>query len=831
MFIENNDKRNPKDSGYVDKAEYLGSGLTWEDSNENPTIVQDSLILVDSRNCVGLRSFSALQEDLVNSGFENSFFVFGPINGYITNTSEKGEPGWVKLQIPNANIFLLEDQKVYISGVRGNTILNGQQIVLRTQQQNANGVLFLKVYLKNIIGNGNYEGGGFFIYYGLRYPQIPEGSSIITGNQMIIPLNKELHNLKSLSIEYMSIPRDIIPLTTYIPDLITWCTNTNDNPLIQYPSSIPITKDYIDRFVIGFYYTPLDIFRQYIKGAFSMPDPYTPPPLQLWDPPQGDWPTGQPKPYPYQTVPTYISNTFKLVVVPQTGGNNVQVSPDDFYLIFSGYGVLDLADFTVFGSEEETTEIRRAILKIISPIYYLKGYYYTYIMDSEIPLTGKWNGSEYENAHEDEFYGFGCLQRFVPMPGTGMSYQPAVQYPPDPSKGRVSDPTVVSDLSPIPFPNFRGNVWGPYDGPGARFQKMSLRDTLQDLFLNGDTINLLGVSIIKNDFEFSDFQKVIYPFFSPVGDIGYSNVNNLYSINFENLSNTTNPNILNAMRINPNGFGAVSQKITTQSDIDFKYKNASGMGPSTSGPPSGWANNPVNSDTGVGTFSDPIAAGPEPNEASGNGLPANTIPQTTDASYIGNGQSPTIPNRRAWSDLGPNGGDFINQISKYSGYLINTCPDSELIIHIQQAPRDTRNLYSNPNSKGCIAQIPVRLTPGLPSGTNKYVEAVDTVVGDSSRYWTKEFNPLLGSLDKLNISFTTFEGEEIILEKMLQPRVGYYNPIDIRGRDYLKKNISAEISDQDKRIISFIIKAQTYQPRNPGLLNSIKSMLKKIFGF
>jgi hypothetical protein len=56
----------------------------------------------------------------------------------------------------------------------------------------------------------------------------------------------------------------------------------------------------------------------------------------LWNPPVGpNWPL-QPEPYPYQTVPTFVSNEF---TIPDNIGT--------YKLTLAGYGVYDLKDWSV----------------------------------------------------------------------------------------------------------------------------------------------------------------------------------------------------------------------------------------------------------------------------------------------------------------------------------------------------------------------------------------------------------------------------------------------------------------------------------------------------
>jgi hypothetical protein len=60
------------------------------------------------------------------------------------------------------------------------------------------------------------------------------------------------------------------------------------------------------------------------------------------------------------------------------------------------------------------------------------------------------------------------FRRFLCGPGLQLNYQPGT------SDG--ANPSIVAAVDwPIAFPDFKGNVWGPYDTPGDRFQKFGLQ--------------------------------------------------------------------------------------------------------------------------------------------------------------------------------------------------------------------------------------------------------------------------------------------------------------------------------------------------------------------
>ena len=780
------------DFGFTDK-ESSGVGLQWQKNNTNRITVNTDLLFIDSRDLV---------QDPRDIIFEQNLAAFNlgahpQLNIKITNCTGKGVPIEVTLETTSR---LKVGDEVFISQIVGNTAANEMNII---ESINGN-----TIKLKNKVGNGDYKGGGLLIKKKTtNYPQPNSSDSRIIGNEMYINIPQTFDNVTSVGIEYISLPRDIVPITSYIPDLVKIGSNyfldiynyyrvDNSYNLNSYPSWVPYPPEMYEFYAKGFYSTPLEFLRTYMYGDYSMPDQYTPPPLELWNPPQGDWPNGQPQPYPYQTVPTYKSRDFDYL--------NKTV-----YIICSGYGVYDLADFTVVpdppsvtveDARNETAAIRNILLANIIPYTIINGNRTLDIAFSTQYITGKFTGDVWDNdipykdPDTDEllFFGFGAFQRFIPGPGVGMAYQPGKQYP--------EDPTVASDSSPIPFPNFRGNVWGPYDGPGARFQKMSLRDTLQDLYLNGDTLNILGLPVINPLKKFSEYFR----------DLNMVYNNNYQTMTFNNFEQSVNPNILNAMRIVSNGFGASSEVVNSDGSINIeKYKNAGGIGPSQEGPSRGWVNNPVNGTNA--NFGDPIAAGPST---------STTIPQYVDASYPGNDNS--ITHRISWYDRGT--GDFINQMRNYRDYLIQAMTPQDVVIEIQQVQKNYRTQHLNPYAQDCIFTIPIRLSPGVQTGTNDYVEAVQTVIADSEGYWTKRFHPSIGKLQKLNIKFTTGNGDPIILSNV----INMYKNVNSLARpsnNIMGYQITPYVSNRSSTNITIVINILHYEYENPGLINSIKRTL------
>lgn len=617
--------------------------------------------------------------------------------------------------------------------------------------------------------------------------------------------------------------------TTWIVTSATGAVGVGDITFSLVPSGIPISwVSYIPQEAseivnesIGFYSTPIELWRTYINGSFSMPNQVTPPPYKLWNPPFGGS-THQPQPYPYQSVPTYFSDTF---TIPGRIG--------EFYLVLSGYGLYDLNDWTYLEDPEIsvniifTTIARTLLFLVIATTQTLRGADTVELVVNSVVVS---------SMDPLDYFGYGDYQRFVPGPGLQMNYQPGT------SDG--ADPTVARADSPLPFPEFRGNVWGPYNSPGDRFQKLGLRNTLQDLFLNGDLRNLLGKPPLK------PWLTAECMALDPTFGIYFSWFTN---ITMGDLENITNYNILNAMRLVPNGYGAMDvQGLGDGDTLTHIFLNAGGLGPDTNGLPvngysttgggGAWVNNEVLDPAGTGNFSDPLGVGPL--NAPDAGGPNMTV-EFSDTTYVGDDGVNKINERVAWYDLGPNNGQFVAQMTKYRDWAITELPDTNVIINAFQAERFRSVQYTNEMQLGALFSCPIRLNLGSTSGTQEYVENVQAFLAQSGLYWEKRFLPPLQSLYKLTLTFTTFEGKEIPLEKMLQPRrslillqtlqralgTGVFDLISpqiTRDRpiSYLFDTLDPRLIGRVKRNISLIFRAETYEYENPGLLYGIvKDML------
>lgn len=499
------------DFGLVDKQSQ-GVGMSEVNLKDNTPQVtlRDNLIYIDTRDCIGQLSLREAQ------------LAFS----YDVASRGKIEPSEFK------------------------TTLNNNSIVVPSK-------------LVNLVSRLDREG----VIKG--FPRLNPGDPWIEGNTMRVKLPQIIKLVKNIDIVNMIIPRDIIPMYVYFPNFINSClplTLTESgsgylNPSVGNPSStwespVPETiEDFFDKEITGIasnklggvYETPLRYWRSY-TSVNSMPDPYTPPPYQMWNPPQdynangSPWPF-QRKPIQGQRIPSYEAR------------NGV---------VFAGYGLYDLDDFPesqevqVANGNTIQIPIRKLILKLIVP----RGQY----------INGISAESMIDNSISDDFNevgvvdnplmqtGYGDYQRFIPGPGVGMRYQPnqvrnLKSAPIDLSCSTYDSDTGYLGPMPVPFPNFRGNVWGPYGRPGDRFQNASLQLTVDELYLNGDLENLEG-------------NPMIWPAFNPTIEsytLEYF-VANLKRINttvrFNNFISASNPNIKNAMRVQfEGGFGAVSVSV------------------------------------------------------------------------------------------------------------------------------------------------------------------------------------------------------------------------------------------------------------------------------
>jgi len=409
------------------------------------------------------------------------------------------------------------------------------------------------------------------------FPRIKEENSIIRGNQLKVNLRKVIKTIKSLDVINLSIPRDIIPLYVYFPGFISNCLPTqlpNDsiqylNPNASSPSStwespvLETPNDFFDTLeglqgsitqnkLSGVFQTPLRYWRAY-TGPNSMPNPYTPPPYQLWNPPQDfnnndPWPF-QPTPLRGQRIPTYRARNG---------------------IVFAGYGLYDLEDFPVTQQLQINDgtivqiPIRKLILKLIVP----KGQYINNIAVEELIDLSKDNDFNSIGIVNNPLIetGYGDYQRFLPGPGLGMTYQPNQwrenkAAPIDLSCSTYDPDNGFLGPMPVPFPTFRGNVWGPYGRPGDRFQNASLQATVDELYLNGDLDNLEGNSIL-----YEQYDPVISEY--TYEDYLLSLRRPRSIVRFRNFETAENLNIKNAMRVQyDGGFGAISCYVSNNASI------------------------------------------------------------------------------------------------------------------------------------------------------------------------------------------------------------------------------------------------------------------------
>jgi hypothetical protein len=750
-----------------------GAGLSQTKPEDAKFTTHEHTLVVDTRDCIGIGSLNDAK----------TFFNFngGRSASYGSVTSVTGL-GINPIVVTFDSVDNLKNGDIVeFKSVRGNTHTNGIHTI-----SNIN--VGLNTAEINAGPNGNYLGSGYWSRNAdPGYPKITDKDSTVIGNVITINLESELKFIRSLTLFHIVIPRDIIPLNYLLEDFIS---ASIDEVEIVYPgitsttftTIIPQEKKLMEERILGFYSSPLDLWRTYTGAAFSMPNLVTPPPLQLWNPPgPGAWPL-QPIPYPFQTVPTYRSNTFSIDAV-------------DHYVILAGYGVYDLVDWTVVTGQPvadsiTTSIIRKLLLILLCPIQSYNDVDYV-----DLILTS----NTISNIDPDLAYGFGDYQRYVPGPGIGQNYQPNTNaiY-----TGFVGSgpPNVVQPDSPIPFPNFNGNVWGPYNNPGDRFQRLGLRDTLQDLYLNGDLNNLFGAPVIEPNVPTEGISI----------DPNYGlNFAALISVNLINVQNTTNPNILNAMRISANGFGAAVIRAQGSGTVYTSVYNgtAGGIGPSTLGTPSAWANNGI---YGAASYSDPIAqgyAGP------------NLTTPAADASTVGDAGTPAY--NTSYYDRGANSGLFISNINNYVGYTVNDLPDTDLIIKVEEAKRDERAQSTRSFNRDALLDCPIRLNLGSTSGTFQYIESLQSLLAQATAYWQKRYVNTKASISKLHLAFYDYQGRTIPLEKMLQ----------VRGVSDTLQNIIRidEFFNSDFDLTNFSAFNFIFDPLNPQLIGRVKRYIQIIF--
>lgn len=759
-----------------------GMSIVGADTNQISQFTHQ--IYVDTRDCISQQSLQdAVTVFRLQGGREAA-------SGSIVSTTGAGVSPIVVTFDSVAN--LRDNDTIVIRGIMGNTNANGIKTILNVNT-GAN-----TAELSNNIGNGAYNGGGTWTRPAdTGIPSINESTCYIENNTLKFTLTKPLKNIRKISLDQITIPRDIIPIEEYLGDLVeisillTGVTNFTSVES-RWDTFIPQEAKYMKSRMLGFYSTPLDIFRSYNNGAFSPANSVTPPPLTLWNPPIGSWPL-QPEPYPFQTVPTYKSNDF--IVTGHTG---------PYYLVLSGYGVYDLIDWTSntgvpVTDAAITSIVRKLLLLLITPKQSYRDIdYIELILNSNTVTPGDLVSP----------FGYGDFQRFVPGPGIQQNYQPGT------SDG--ADPRIVGPTWPVPFPNFNGNVFGPYDAPGDRFQRTGIRDTIQDLFLNGDLNNLQGDPIIKPYIPTEDLMS---------DSIFGLNFSGLVEVNLDNVGTTNNYNILNAMRMLPNGFGALTIRARGDGIANYTniYQFAGGQGPSPLGiPPTGgaWVNNDVYG--GGGSMQFPIASGP---------FSGNLTPSGSDPLSPGDGTGIPIQHRNSWSDRGTENGAFLSRLSNYVLYVINAAPDTDFVMHIEQADRNIRVQSTNEEIPAAMCTIPIRLSPGSTNGTQKFQEALFSLMSYSG-FWNRRFiNPEAG-LYQLNCSFRTREGTPILLNKMLQERrslqfLNLFNGIlnssdilaDIANINFffLFDPLNPTLSKRMKTYLSFKLNVECYQHINIGM--------------
>lgn len=791
FIYSNKDQETPIEQlgrfGLRDKYDQ-SSGLSQKSPEDAQLMTEEHTLVVDTRDCIGINSLNDAKTYFEFNGGRKAAF------GTVINVTGLGTNPIVVTFDSVSN--LKNGDVVLIKNVRGNTNVNGLRTITAVTPGPNTAML-------NVAPNGNYVAGtgSWSRAADSGYPKMTDKDSTIIGNVITVNLESEFKMLRSLTLFHCVIPRDIIPLNYLLYDFISVSTNLSNiiYPGIassDYTTLIPQEQKLLESRLLGFYSSPLDIWRTYNGAAFSMPNTPTPPPLNLWNPTgPGAWPS-QPMPYPFQTVPTYRSNNFLI------GGK-------DHYVILSGYGVYDLVDWTIstgnpVSDSLNTSIIRKLLLILICPIQsYNDIDYVTLILNSNTTT----------NANPTSAFGFGDYQRYVPGPGIGLNYQPNTNAVYTAANGS-GPPNVFQVDSPIAFPFFNGNVWGPYNNPGDRFQKLGVRDVVQDLYLNGDLNNLLGNPIILPHVPSEAI--AIDPNFG-------LNFSALISVNLANILTTSNPNILNAMRISPNGFGAAVVRAQGSGTYYTSRYNgtAGGIGPSVQGIPSAWVDNGVYDP--IGNYTDPIAQG------YGG---ANMTSVTADATTVGNAGTPA--HNYSFFDRGVGNGYFGESIQNFINYTTNDLPDTDLIMKIDEARRDERAQSTRSLNRDALLDVPIRLNLGSTSGTFQYMESLQSLLAQATSYWQKRYINGKMSIGKLHLSFYDYEGRPINLEKMLQTRQVseslqtlikitdfFDNDFDFNAAignfSFLFDPLNPQLIGRMKRYMQIIFKIETYNGSPPGL--------------
>ncbi len=753
-----------------------GTGMSKTSAQNVQTITQEYNVVIDTRDCIGERSL--IDAQYIASTKNIRPFAEGTITG-VTNTFPVTVTATNTANLRNGDY-------IAIKGVVGAMGINGKQYI-----SNVTSTTF---DITISIGTPYISGGIWTRENDPGYPLISDRVSTIEGNTLTANLSKTLREIRSIALYNIVIPRDIIPLEVYLSDFVSVSTSYYEHDYIgvtetNYTTFIKEEEQYTRARMLGFYSSPLDLWRAYRYGNMSIQDPTTPVPLTLWNPPgPGVWPD-QPLPYPQQCVPTYRSADF-----------NVVGAPGLFRVILAGYGVYDLIDWTSNSSTPAvnaliTSIMRKLLLILICPKQsYRDVDYVSLILASNTVTPGN---LVYP-------FGFGSYQRCVCGAGLGMLYQPCTNIT------NPIDPRVATADSPIPFPSFSGNVWGPYNGPGARFQYLGALTTIQDLYLNGDLNNLGGDSIILKDVPVEGFAE--HPTYG-------LNFLSLIEVTLGNIQAATNPNIVNAMRIVSNGFGTATVFANGGGNVyTNKFRNHSGgQGPSAMNQPSTWSDQ-SQFGIGAGSIDDPIAKGPQNGD-----LGPELASATSDIN--------TITKNTSYYDLGANNGQFVGALLKYIDYAVNEIPDTDLIIKLKEAEteRGIRSLSTNSNNSTALIDSSIRLSIGSANGTQQYIESVQSLVSICNGFWETRYMGKKGKIDKLTFQFYTYDGTPIPLEKMLQQRrtanlltltQRLVTNLDIAPFDipYLFDPLNAKLIGRVKRYFNMFLKIVCYEASAPGLL-------------
>jgi hypothetical protein len=141
---------------------------------------------------------------------------------------------------------------------------------------------------------------------------------------------------------------------------------------------------------------------------------------------------------------------------------------------------------------------------------------------------------------------------------------------------------------------------------------------------------------------------------------------------------------------------------------------------------------------------------------------------------------------------------------------------------------------TRPNNGDVLLDCPMRLNIGASSGTQQYIESLQSLVGAASGYWQKRYPTPKASLNRLILKFYSYAGDPIPIEKMLQTRdsINNLNQFILLSKFldldpavlfssfpiyFIFDPSNPQLLGRTKRYIQMILKSEVYQGLSPGL--------------